>query len=71
MIESEQNLVEAMNKPSAKIDSYDKLITTLGSDISMVQSQVDLSMCSIQTSERIGTTSPEHEISGDFWQIRE
>jgi hypothetical protein len=36
MVESKQNLVEVVNRLSVKIDSYDKRITALGSDISKV-----------------------------------
>jgi hypothetical protein len=35
-VESKQNLVEVVNRLSVKIDSYDKRITALGSDISKV-----------------------------------
>jgi hypothetical protein len=52
MAELEQNLVAAVNKLSMKIDSYDKRITTLKSDISKVRSQVDLSMRSIQALQK-------------------
>jgi hypothetical protein len=38
MIESEKALLEAIAKLSEKIDSYDKRIVSLGSDISKVQS---------------------------------
>jgi hypothetical protein len=48
MSESEKHLLEAVHKFSEKMDAYDKRLTMLGSDISKVQSQVDLSMKSIQ-----------------------
>jgi hypothetical protein len=41
-------LVEVVAKLSKKMDAYDKHITSMGSDLSKVQSQVDLSMHSIQ-----------------------
>jgi hypothetical protein len=44
MSESEKHLLEAVYKLSKKMDTYDKRITLLGSNISKVQSQVDLSM---------------------------
>jgi hypothetical protein len=49
MAESEKTLLEAVNKLSMKFDSYDKHLTSLGSNIANVQSQVDLSIKSIQT----------------------
>jgi hypothetical protein len=45
-------LVEAVNKLAAKIDSYDKRFSSLGSDISKNQSQVNLSMRSIQALQK-------------------
>jgi hypothetical protein len=52
MSESEKSLIEAINKLSLKIDSYDKCLTSLGSDMSKVQSQVDLSMRLIQALQK-------------------
>jgi hypothetical protein len=52
MTESEKTLLEAMNKLSEKMDSYDKRLTSLGSEVSKVQSQVDLSMKSIQALQK-------------------
>jgi hypothetical protein len=37
MVESEQTLVEVVNKLAMKINSYDKRFTSQGSDISKVQ----------------------------------
>jgi hypothetical protein len=48
MVESEKTMLEVVNKLPKKMDSYDKRLTTMGSDITKVQSQVDLSMRSIQ-----------------------
>jgi DNA anti-recombination protein RmuC len=48
MSESEKTLLEVVAKLSKKMDAYDKRITSMGSDLSKVQSQVDLSMHSIQ-----------------------
>jgi peptidoglycan hydrolase CwlO-like protein len=48
MIESAKTLLHAVAKLSEKMDSYDKRITSLGSDLAKVQSQVDLSMRFIQ-----------------------
>jgi hypothetical protein len=48
MVESEKTLLEAVNKLSVKFDSYDKCLTSLGSNIAKVQSQVDLFMKSIR-----------------------
>jgi hypothetical protein len=48
MSESEKTLLDVVAKLSEKIDSYDKRITSMGSNISKVQSQGDLSMRSIQ-----------------------
>jgi chaperonin cofactor prefoldin len=47
MSESEMKLVDAITKFLEKMEAYDKRITTLGSNISKVQSKVDLSMRSI------------------------
>jgi hypothetical protein len=38
MVESEKTLLEAVNKLSVKFDSYDKCLTSLGSNIAKVQS---------------------------------
>jgi type VII secretion effector (TIGR04197 family) len=48
MSKSEKTLLEVVAKLSEKMDVYDKRITSLGSDLSKVQSQVDLSMRLIQ-----------------------
>jgi hypothetical protein len=48
MSESEGKLLEAMNKLAEKMDSYERRLTSMGSNLSKVQSQVDLSMTSIQ-----------------------
>jgi hypothetical protein len=48
MFESEKNLLEAVHKLTEKINAQDKRLTTLGSVFSKVQSQVDLSLKSIQ-----------------------
>jgi prefoldin subunit 5 len=48
MLESEKTLLEAVAKLSEKMDAYDKHITSMGSNLSEVQSQVDLSLSSIQ-----------------------
>jgi hypothetical protein len=53
MSESEKNLVEAVNKLAVKMDSYDKRFTSLGSDISKIQSHVNLSMHSIQALQKV------------------
>jgi hypothetical protein len=53
MSESEKNLVEAVNKLAVKMDYYDKRFTSLGSDISKIQSQVNLSMHSIQALQKV------------------
>jgi hypothetical protein len=52
MSESEKHLLEAVYKLSKKMDTYDKRITLLGSNISKVQSQVDLSMKSFQVLQK-------------------
>jgi hypothetical protein len=52
MTESEKALLEAVAKLLEKIDSYDKRIVSLGSNISKVQSQLDLSMRSIQALQK-------------------
>jgi hypothetical protein len=72
MAELEQNLVAAVNKLSMKIDSYDKRITTLKSDISKVRSQVDLSMRSIQALQKeLVLLLHTMNTQMDFWRIRE
>jgi hypothetical protein len=48
MAELEKILIDAMNKLSEKMDGYDKHFSTIGFDISKVQSQVDMVMQSIQ-----------------------
>jgi hypothetical protein len=48
MFESEKHLLEAMNKFSDKFNAYDRHLTSMGSDFSTVQSQMDLAMLSIQ-----------------------
>jgi hypothetical protein len=52
MAESKQTLLDALNQLSEKMDSYDQRLTTLGSDLSKVQSQVDLSLRSIQVLQK-------------------
>jgi formyltetrahydrofolate synthetase len=52
MTDSEKTLLEAITKLFEKMDIYDKRITSMGSDLSKVQSQVDLSMRSIQALEK-------------------
>jgi hypothetical protein len=52
MSKSEKNLVEAVNRLAAKMDSYDQRFTSLGSDISKIPSQVDLLMRSIQALQK-------------------
>jgi hypothetical protein len=52
MTESEKTLLEAIAKLSEKIDSYDKRIVSMGLDIAKVQSQMDLSMRSIQALQK-------------------
>jgi hypothetical protein len=44
MSKSEKTLLDAMNKLSERFDSYERRLTSLGSDLSKVQSQVDLSL---------------------------
>jgi hypothetical protein len=41
MSKSKGKLLEAMNKLVEKMDSYDKRLMSMGSDLSKVQSQVD------------------------------
>jgi hypothetical protein len=36
MVESEKTMLEVVNKLSEKMDSYDKRLTTMGSDITKV-----------------------------------
>jgi peptidoglycan hydrolase CwlO-like protein len=52
MPDSGKHLLEAVNKLSEKLDSYDRRITSLELDLSKVQSQVDLSMKSIQVLQK-------------------
>jgi hypothetical protein len=47
MAESKKTLIDAMNKLSEKIDGYDNHVSSISSDVSKVQSQVDLAMWSI------------------------
>jgi hypothetical protein len=44
MAESKKTTVEVIKKPTEKMDLYDRRLTSMCSDISKVQSQVDLSM---------------------------
>jgi hypothetical protein len=48
MSDSEKKLLEAVQRLSEKMDVQDKCLTSLGTDLSKVQSQMDLSMKSIQ-----------------------
>jgi hypothetical protein len=48
MTESEKHVFEAVGKLSEKMDMYDKRLTVFGSEMSKVQSQMDLAMKSIQ-----------------------
>jgi hypothetical protein len=52
MSESEKSVLEAVNKLDVKMEVYDKRLTSLCSDISKVQSHVDLSMKSIQALQK-------------------
>jgi hypothetical protein len=52
MSESEKHLLEVVNKLAERFDSYDKRITVLSYDVSKVQSEVDLSMRSIQALQK-------------------
>jgi hypothetical protein len=66
MAESEQTLLEVENQLSMKMDSYDQRLTTLGSNLSKVQPQVDLSLCSIQVlqKERVLLLKSVHPAGG-------
>jgi hypothetical protein len=52
MTNSEKTLLEAISKLYEKFDSYDKRLTSLGSNVSKVQAQVGLSICSIQALQK-------------------
>jgi hypothetical protein len=52
MAESEKTLIDAVNRLSEKLDVYDKRFSSISSDISKVQSQVDLAMHSIQVLQK-------------------
>jgi hypothetical protein len=52
MLETETKLLEAISRLSEKLDSFDKRITSMGSDVAKVQSQMDLSMRSIQALQK-------------------
>jgi hypothetical protein len=52
MAESEKTLIDAVNRLSEKLDGYDKRFSSIGLDISKVQSQVDLAMRSIQVLQK-------------------
>jgi CRISPR/Cas system Type II protein with McrA/HNH and RuvC-like nuclease domain len=52
MTESEKHVFEAVGKLSEKMDMYDKRLTAFGSEMSKVQSQVDLAMKSIQVLQK-------------------
>jgi hypothetical protein len=52
MSDSEKNLLEAISKLSEKFDSYDQRLTSMGSDVSKVQAQLDLYMWSIQALQK-------------------
>jgi hypothetical protein len=52
MTESEKRVFEAVGKLSEKMDMYDKRLTAFGSEMSKVQSQVDLAMKSIQVLQK-------------------
>jgi hypothetical protein len=52
MLETETKLLEAISRLSEKLDSFDKHITSMGSDVAKVQSQMDLSMRSIQALQK-------------------
>jgi hypothetical protein len=47
MTELDKTLLDVVTKLSKKMDSYEKCITSLSSDLAKVQSQVNLSMWSI------------------------
>jgi hypothetical protein len=55
MVESEHVLLDAVNRLSEKMDSYDQRLSSLGSNLSKVQSHVDLSLRTIQVLQK------EHE----------
>jgi hypothetical protein len=52
MAESEKTLIDAVNRLSEKLDGYDKRFSSISSNISKVQSQVDLAMHSIRVLQR-------------------
>jgi formyltetrahydrofolate synthetase len=52
MMESEKHVLEVVGKLSEKMDMYDKHLTAFGSEMSKVQSQVDLAMKSIQVLQK-------------------
>jgi hypothetical protein len=52
MYNSDKHLLDVVTKLSEKMDAYDRLLTLMGSDIVKVQSQVDLSMKSIQVLQK-------------------
>jgi hypothetical protein len=52
MSNSDKHLLDAVTKLSEKMDAYDRRLTLMGSDIVKVQSQVDLSMKSIQVLQK-------------------
>jgi hypothetical protein len=52
MAESEKTLIDVVNRLSEKLDGYDKRFSSISSDISKVQSQVDLTMHSIRVLQK-------------------
>jgi hypothetical protein len=52
MVESEHVLLDAVNRLSEKMDSYDQRLSSLGSNLSKVQSHVDLSLRTIQVLQK-------------------
>jgi hypothetical protein len=52
MAESEKTLIDVVNRLSEKLDGYDKRFSSISSDISKVQSQVDLAMHSIRVLQK-------------------
>jgi hypothetical protein len=52
MSDSEKHLLDVVTKLSEKIDAYDRRLTSMGSDIAKVHSQVDLSMKLIQVLQK-------------------
>jgi hypothetical protein len=52
MSNSDKHLLDAVTKLSEKMDAYDRRLTLMGSNIVKVQSQVDLSMKSIQVLQK-------------------